>query len=319
MLAVKQSHGEWPASWAEPITRLIQASSRFSRPDGTPATEFERPAGSAKDRSIFRSRAENGHVPGPRRKGGGAELGGRSAPNETNNGTGNHQPRGSGRRVLAAMRPDGLAANEFLVVDHRDGGTACRIELFGAGCSWLGPAWTLDCEPVGTSTPRPQTRISDAAAELVEWSYSAGESRITRSALLLRGHRLALLSILVESRSPLPEDLSLRMRVSLAPTIASAPVPGRRAILLSGAKQHGSLLVLPIGLPCLDYATERGKFEVLDRTLTVSQAPRDRRALVAPPGFVGLAAQPKKRALARADGVRKNPDSEIRPGARSRA
>ena len=52
-----------------------------------------------------------------------------------------------------------------------------------------------------TSRPRPRTWISGSVADLAEWSHRAGRCRITRSSLLLRGRRLALLSAWSRDRS----------------------------------------------------------------------------------------------------------------------
>jgi hypothetical protein len=177
--------------------------------------------------------------------------------------------------VLAALRTNGSATSDFVIVDHRDGGDSCRFELFAAGCSWLGPAWAIDGEPVANSAPSLRSWISDADADLAEWSYRAGESRVTQSALLLRGHRLALLSVLVENGSPLP--CNVRVRTAIAPEIGAELISDRRGFLLTGGNGRASLALLPIGLPSLRYETDRGDFQTQNGALVLNQAPRGRR------------------------------------------
>ena len=271
LLAAKRTRNAWPASWREPVTRLIRASSRFSRPDGTPATDFEQLTRRATGSSIFRDWAKAGGVIAD-----GPGTGGRPTAEKCGHSSQNHDAWGGSHRVLAALGTNGLATSDFLIVDHRDAGGACRFELFGAGCSWLGPAWAIDGEPVATSPPSPRSWISDSDADLAEWSYRAAESRITHSAVLLRGTNSALLSVLIETGSALTSNL--RARVSLAPEVGARPVPDRRDFLLTGPKKRGSLQVLPIGLPCRQYATDRGDFQAQNSTLILKHAPTGRRS-----------------------------------------
>ena len=109
-----------------------------------------------------------------------------------------------------------------------------------------------------TSRPKPRTWITGSAADLAEWTYRDGPTRIARSALLLRGRRLAMLSVLIEGRDA-SSDVGWTMRLSLPPAIAAAPLAGSRALVLAESKRRGSAQVLPIGLPCLPYATDRGR------------------------------------------------------------
>src|SRR5262249_28575951 len=106
-------------------------------------------------------------------------------------------------RVLGMLRPDWLPDGDFLAVDHRDLHSPCRFEVFGKGRSWLGPVWVEglggSVEPM--SRPRRSRWFTGAAADLIEWSYRLDHVRVTRSALLLRGRRLALLSVLAERRT----------------------------------------------------------------------------------------------------------------------
>ena len=94
--------------------------------------------------------------------------------------------------------------------------------------------------------------------------------------MLLRGRRLALLSVLVEGRD-LPTDTRSTVRLSLPPSITAAPIEGCRALVLSEPKRRGSAHVLPIGLPCLPYPTDRGRFQAEGQELTLNLTPTGRR------------------------------------------
>jgi hypothetical protein len=80
------------------------------------------------------------------------------------------------------------------------------------------------------------------------------------------------MSVLVENRSVSGPGFPVRW--SLPPTIAAAPMENCRALVLTEPNRRGSAQVLPIGLPCLAYPTDRGRFQFEGRELVLSQAPR---------------------------------------------
>jgi hypothetical protein len=117
--------------------------------------------------------------------------------------------------------------------------------------------------------------MTGGSADLAEWSYHAGDMRITRCVALLRGRRMALISVLAESHSP--GALNAPVRWSLPPKVAVKPLADRRAFVLTAGNKWGSVHVLPIGLPCLAYATDRGRFEAEGRELALHQNVAGRR------------------------------------------
>ncbi len=268
---VKREGRPWPEGCDSQITGLMLTVLRFARPNGGPSMCFDPPglhttlAATAEDWAdwyrgtgiarVLRWWFDPGHkehAPPP--------LPAWSAPN----------------RVLAVLRPDWLATGDFLAIDHRDTRSRCRFELFGAGRSWLGPQWSVPGADTPGSRPKPRVWLTGSSADLAEWSCRAGAIRITRTAMLLRGRRLALLSILVEGPD-VPAGPGWSMRLSLPPAIAAAPLEGCRALSLSESKRRGSALVLPIGLPCLPYPTDRGTFQAEHQELTLNQSPKGRR------------------------------------------
>jgi hypothetical protein len=272
LAAARRQGRDWPVTWDEPVTRLIQTTLRFSRPDGSAATDFtsssrERATGS-ESREAKRERS--------------TEADGRSMSGWLSQRKDEHPPGAlaawaSTDRVLAVLRADGRATADFLAIDHRNARSDCQFELFGAGRSWLGPSWRIAGE-AGTSTmrPRPRAWISTSAAALVEWSSRAGALRLTQSTVLLRARRLALLAVLLEKNATLSQ--SLEARVSVPATITAVPDQNSRAFLLTEPKKQGSAQVLPIGLPCAAYATDRGKFQTDGDELVLIQTAIGRRA-----------------------------------------
>ena len=268
---VRRGGGNWPEGSESRVAGLILTALRFARPDGAPSMSFD---GLSPDPARAWTSAD--WADWYRGTGIARVLGWWFDPKTKELAPPPLPAWSSSDRVLAVLRADWLATGDFLTVDHRVVESPCRFELFGVGRSWLGPAWSAPDAGGPTSRPKPRTWITGSAADLAEWSYRAGQDRITRSALLLRGRHLALLSVLIEGGAS-SSDTGWTMRLSLPPAIAAAPMAGRRAVLLSESKRRGSAQVLPIGLPCLPYATDRGRFQVEGHELALTRAPGGRR------------------------------------------
>ena len=196
ILRATRTAGAWPSRWSGPITRLIQAMRWFSRRDGHPVMNFDALAASNDSRAdanrLTRStpaiRASSDHrAPG---------YDHRAAIMATTLAS-----TGGDRSVcLMFCGPAGRLRTiswPSIIATRR---TSCRFELFGAGRSWLGPSWQIDADQLPTSVPRPQSLgIAILSGTLAEWSYRAGEARITQSALLSGERSLALLSVVRRS------------------------------------------------------------------------------------------------------------------------
>jgi hypothetical protein len=261
----------WPASWDESVGRLIIATLRFSRPDGSPVGDFDRSRRYPSPDATLRN-----WVAASR----GTELAKHLRQWESSRiHDVNFSPEAAAweasKRVLSVLRDQVRDTGDFLAVDHRVSGPSCRFELFGAGRSWLGPSWAIDGEAGANTRPKPGSRISVSGSEVAEWSFRSGDARVTQTALLLGGRRLALLSALFEARAALPS--SLGFRISLPSPIAAAPLGDRRGFRLKAPGQRPTALVIPIGLPSLQYDTARGAFLATDDALVLNQASAGRR------------------------------------------
>ena len=267
----RRSAGRLPAEWDDALARLIIAALRFSRPDGSPAGDFEAgrgyrpPEKSLRDWLIATEGTETAkylHAWQSSRK---RDL--------------NFSPEAPAwdvaRGVLSVLRDEASGNGDFVAIDHRVSGPSCRFELFGSGRSWLGPSWAIGGEAGLATRATPGSRISVAGAEIAEWSYRLGTKKVTQTILLLAGRRIALLSALFEAQGPLPG--SHIVRLELPPSIVAAPLRGCRGFRLTGSKRRDSAQVLPIALPSLSYDTERGSFLAEGDQLVLSQTPAGRR------------------------------------------
>ncbi len=169
----------------------------------------------------------------------------------------------SSRHVLAVLRGGWKVGDDLLVVDHRRREEGTRFELMGAGTSWLGPDWWLT-SATGRATPaRPRSWASSSVADLLEWSYRSSGLRITRTALLFRGLKLAVLGDQIdgadlagrslETEFRLPAGISARAASGLP---RSAPAGGHRRPDGSGV------------------ADRPARFRLRDRTRAVSRPGR---------------------------------------------
>jgi hypothetical protein len=270
----RRGRGNWPTGCGETIEGLIRATLRFSRPDGRSSlsvgpsdgmpsvwtsTDWRRwyqGTGIARVLDWWSGGRSRGSDPVP------PPLPAWSAPD----------------RVLGMLRPDWQPGGDCLAVDHRDVASPCRLELFGGGRTWLAPEWGEGVTATGgpTSRPRPSRSLIGASADLIEWGYRVGGLRVTRSALLLRGRRLAMFSILVEGRGPIG-DVEPSLRLTIAPGVAAGAPKRSRALSLAAPGRRGAAQALPIALPCRPYATERGSLRAEGSELILHQMPVDRR------------------------------------------
>lgn len=268
----RRLRGAWPASCGSAIDALVLTVLRFSRPDGHPIlgwTDTESPVWSSPDWRRWYRGTGVGRVLDWWGGGRARRLEPVPPPLPTWSSAG---------RVLGMFRPDWSSGGDFLAVDHRDVGTSCGFELQGSGRTWLGPEWGEVIAPAGEpkSRPRPSQVISGATADLIEWAYRADDLRVTRSAVLLRGLGMALLSITIEGRGMIGEAHPA-LRLSMPPGVAARPIRDSRALALSTTGRRGSAQALPIALPCRPYPTERGSLRADERELILAQAPAGRR------------------------------------------
>lgn len=172
-------------------------------------------------------------------------------------------------RPLAILRANWLAKGDWLAVDHRNPEAPCNLELTGRGIVWLGPAWTLATEPataVPTATTRRLRWQADSKADFFAWEFRAGDLRVRRIALLLRGRELALIADDVRG----PAGATITTSIPFGPGLEPSKHPDFRGVRLRKGNQ-GTALVIPPMLPCSPYETKRGSFEIEEGRLVLRQ------------------------------------------------
>jgi hypothetical protein len=248
------------SGWSKKVDRqvlaLLRFLLRFSRPGGTATTDFDTvELGASYRRSLAQlARAYP-------REGESRVIGWwLSLPDAL------HVPPplpawSSSRHVLAVLRGGWQKGDDLLVVDHRRREPQTRFELMGSGISWLGPDWRL-VRTAASSQPRPGSYLSNSTADLLEWSCRATGLRLTRTALLFRGRKLALLGDQVDAKDLLGK--SIETEFGLPAGVRAEPISGCRGLLLRTASGRAAAQVLPVALPAAAYETDRGGFRVRD-------------------------------------------------------
>lgn len=156
-------------------------------------------------------------------------------------------------RVLALLRPDWNAGGDWLAVDHRAPGEAARLELAADGRPWLRGSWHPDGLGMPDAPPRPTAWATGPHADALEWTFRAGPVKVTRTAVLLRYRKLALLAQQEDGPSSATNS---GLRVSLADGVTASSATELRATTL--ARRRSTARLIPLALPARPYPTDRG-------------------------------------------------------------
>ena len=257
--AVAARPEEWPVRLDAVVEPWFGALLRFSRPDGSPA--FGSGASGTDIRGLFRGWAERLAEPGlltvvdwwfpPARPGRHAAppLPADARPD----------------RPLAILRANWAKDGDFLAVDHRATGPGSLVEFFAHGRPWLGPEWR-SASPAMATRARPTLWESQSSADVAEWSFRVGRAQVTRTAVLLRGRRLALLAEQWDG----PGDPGA-WQLSLAPGVESLPRAERPELSLRAPRSRVSPRALPIGLSSHDAPSGHGRLCQEGRSLVLAQ------------------------------------------------
>ncbi len=176
-------------------------------------------------------------------------------------------------RVLAMLRPDWEPRGVWAAVDHRSQAPAGRFELATEGRPWLLGPWRLEGSGELDSPARPIRWETGPDAEVLEWTLRAGPMKVTRTLVLLPDPQVALLA--QQEDGPGPVSTSV-LRIPLADGVSGVPVADLRSIALERPRSTARLI--PLSLPVLPYATDRGSFAVEGNDVVLRQpsAPRRR-------------------------------------------
>ncbi|MDR3634540.1 MAG: hypothetical protein P4L84_12105 [Isosphaeraceae bacterium] len=258
----------WPEAVDALVEGWVRSLLRFSRPDGSPA--MSQPLALPEIGKLLRGWVRRLSDPGletvvswwfPARTRGR----GHAAP---------PLPAWSrGDRPFAVLRANWSAEGDFVAVDHRLRGASSSFELFGLGRTWLGPDWAFGGADSAATRARPTCWHSDSSADLAEWTFRAGESRVVRSAALLRGRQIAVLADQVEGGEPVWE-----MRLGLPELVITEPVAESRALGLVARGGRARARVFPLALPRRPEGVERGSLAADGSALVLKQPAEARRS-----------------------------------------
>jgi hypothetical protein len=272
LAGAKGERGGWPRRLDAKVLALTRSLLRFARPDGTPTLGPDGPATRAAARALLGPISKL--YPNSREARLIAWMLGRPEPN--------HTPPplpawNSSDQVLSVLRASWLKNGDVLTVDQRGRTPTACIELIGSGVPWLGPEWRLMQAGETAAPGKPGLWQSNSVADLTEWAYRAAGFRLSRTALVLRGRRMALMSEQVNLGSQASDTLALRF--GLAAGVRAEPLDGSRGFRLIAKDRKASAQVLPIGLPALPYETERGWFRSGEdgRSIQLATVPRGKR------------------------------------------
>lgn len=259
-LACRLRPSGWPDRFDLAAEGWFRALLRHSRPDGAPV--FSGSSASNCHKALFREWADRVSDPGlstvvdwwfPR------PARGRHSPPPL---PADSRPD----RPLSVLRANWARDGDLIAIDHREGGTSTLVELFGQGHAWLGPHWASGGPDGPVSRARPVLWVSHSTADLFEWSFRAGRARVVRTAVLLRGRRLALLGEHWEGTGdPGP------WRLGLAEGVEASPLPGCRGLILTRGARRPRAQVLPLSLPRHDSPTDRGAVAIEGREIVLNQ------------------------------------------------
>ncbi len=249
----------WPETFAARLDGLFRWLVHFSRPDGS-AVFGDRgdKAGVARLIAAASLGADPGYASVVARWTAATVLAGRdNAPPPLPSIRAEGQP-------MAMLRPDWSITGDWIAVDSRSG---TEVEVAGEGRPWLSGLWPI--ADGSESSPKPTAWSTGAYADAFEWSSRWGSTKITRTAVLLRYRRVALLA--QQEDGPATPGL----RVALSPGTTTAPTPGLRSWTLTRSRKTARLIAP--GLPSLPYPTDRGTFGVVDGEAILTGAKENRR------------------------------------------
>jgi hypothetical protein len=271
--------GDWPEGCEERIAEFVTGVLRFSRPDGTMVTGECAEVGRGKHEGLadwaewakwYRGTAI------------GRVLAWWIPRSKQNEDVSPPLPAWSSERaVLSILRADWRLDGDMLAVEHRSG-EACSFELRGGGLTWLGPEWEVEELWGAGGRPKRTWWITGSMADRVEWTERAGGVRVTRTAMLMRGRRMALLGTVIQGGAGRGVEVegtrvTHESRFRIASGVTVAAIENCRGVTLGANGSKVAAQVLPIALPCLTYATERGSLECVEGSIRLRQASGGRR------------------------------------------
>ncbi|MEO6809165.1 MAG: hypothetical protein ABI353_08625 [Isosphaeraceae bacterium] len=271
----------WPDDLDERLEGLARAALRFSRPDGSSAFDPQR--GDPERLDLLKFWARRLDDPGLA-----TVVRWWSDPGATVRRGLAPPPLPSfacADRPLAVLRADWSPKGDTLTIDGRKLGGSDRLELVGQGSHLLGPTWT----PGPDSRPaRALQWTTGPLADLAEWTFRTSTGRVIRTAVLLKGENLALLTDQHQAVSPEP-----MMRLALADGVEVTPNEEDRTLTLSAGRVKARLI--PLALPGPGTSADRGALTVEEQDVVLRQPAEGARSWL--PLLISWRAERNRKAL----------------------
>ena len=182
------------------------------------------------------------------------------------------------KQIVGCLREGWVFPTTALQMDHSICSASTALKLSIEGRRWIAPNWTLegDAAPTQEATrARWQTCVSTSEADLLEWSFRSGTARITRTALMLKQHKLLLLADQVDQA----RGQSWTSSLGVDRLVRAESGSENRGLRLQNLGQS-SLCLWPLGLPSLPYETERGRFCLDGSQLKLTQVLQSTRSWI---------------------------------------
>lgn len=231
--------------WPESHRAFVRMTLRFTRSDGSSVFE---PAQARPERlALIRSLADSGMATIVKWW------------SNTRSRTGSLGPPplpafGSKSKAIAVLRADWAMNGDFLALDARDPASPL-IDLTIGGLPLLGPAW-----PAADGKARMRLWQTSSTADIAEWSNGAGDAQSTRTAIFLRGRRIAILGEERTYKEPGPRSFE----VATPTGVTSKFVPDCRSMILKAGPKGTAARAIPIPLD-----RSAGSFALDDRMLSM--------------------------------------------------
>ena len=96
--------------------------------------------------------------------------------------------------ACSVLRPSWSRQGDWLAIDHRGKSASSFVELGVGGRTIIGPSWDFETAAPLSKPPTVTFAKSSAYADGVEWTFRSGRGLVTRSAVLLRTRKIAILA-----------------------------------------------------------------------------------------------------------------------------
>jgi hypothetical protein len=163
--------------------------------------------------------------------------------------------------------PEKFDADDQMLINQSDPLQPCHFALEIEKTAFLSGRVISSQDPEEPGLSRWKAWRSHPEYDLAEWTIRAGTRRVTRTLFMLRGRGLGFFAEQVEG---VPR--SAKLTVPVAHGVQAVQSDDARGIVLTSPKSKQPVHVWPVGLPAVNYETERGRIAYLGTDIVLTQA-----------------------------------------------